>query len=102
MPEICRFYGIVIKMFFKPKEHEPSHLHALYGEHIGIFDLKTMKMTEGDLPTRAQQLVQEWMSAHQDTARRKGQLSVETLEQICRGLGISWSEFFAKEDEQRV
>ena len=65
MPEICRFYGIVIKMFFKPKEHEPSHLHALYGEHIGIFDLKTMKMTEGDLPTRAQQLVQEWMSAHQ-------------------------------------
>ena len=66
MPEICRCYGIVIKMFFKPKEHEPSHLHALYGEHIGIFDLKTMKMTEGDLPTRAQQLVQEWMSAHQD------------------------------------
>ena len=66
MPEICRFYGIVIKMFFKPKEHEPSHLHALYGEHIGIFDLKTMQMTEGDLPTRAQQLVQEWMSAHQD------------------------------------
>ena len=66
MPEICRFYGIVIKMFFKPKEHEPSHLHALYGEPIGIFDLKTMKMTEGDLPTRAQQLVQEWMSAHQD------------------------------------
>ena len=66
MPEICRFYGIVIKMFFKPKEHEPSHLHALYGEHIGFFDLKTMKMTEGDLPTRAQQLVQEWMSAHQD------------------------------------
>ena len=66
MPEICRFYGIVIKMFFKPKEHEPSHLHALYGEHIGIFDLKTMKMTEGDLPTRAQQLVQEWRSAHQD------------------------------------
>ena len=66
MPEICRFYGIVIKMFFKPKEHEPSHLHALYGDHIGIFDLKTMKMTVGDLPTRAQQLVQEWMSAHQD------------------------------------
>ena len=66
MPEMCRFYGIVIKMFFKPKEHEPSHLHALYGEYVGIFDLKTMKMTEGDLPTRAQQLVQEWMSAHQD------------------------------------
>ena len=41
-------------------------------------------------------------STIKNTARRKGQLSVETLEQICRGLGISWSEFFAKEDEQRM
>ena len=66
MPEICRFYGIIIKRFFKPKEHEPSHLHALYGEHVGIFDLKTMKMTEGDLPKKAQELVQEWMELNQD------------------------------------
>lgn len=65
MPEICRFYGIVIKMFFKPKEHEPSHIHALYGEHIGIFDLKTMTMTEGDLPGKAQELVKEWLKVHQ-------------------------------------
>ena len=65
MPEISRFYGIVIKMFFKPKEHEPSHLHALYGEHIGIFNLKTMEMTEGDLPSKAQELVREWMQKHQ-------------------------------------
>ena len=66
MPEICRFYGIVIKMFFKPKEHEPSHIHALYGEHVGIFDLRTMKMAEGDLPGRAQGLVEEWLSINQD------------------------------------
>ena len=67
MPEISRFYGIVIKMFFKPKEHEPSHLHALYGEHIGVFDLHTMKMTEGDLPGKAQDLVVEWMAIHQSS-----------------------------------
>lgn len=66
MPEICRFYGIVIKMFYKPKEHEPSHLHALYGEYIGIFDLRTMEMTEGDLPKKAQELVREWMEMHQN------------------------------------
>lgn len=65
MPEISRFYGIVIKMFFKPKEHEPSHIHALYGEHIGIFDLRTVEMTEGDLPKRAQELVKEWMKQNQ-------------------------------------
>lgn len=65
MPEISRFYGIIIKMFFKPKEHEPSHLHALYGEHVGIFDLQSLKMLEGDLPKKAQELVIEWMHQHQ-------------------------------------
>ena len=65
MPEISRFYGIVIKMFFKPKEHEPSHIHAMYGEHVGIFDLKTMMMTEGDLPIREQELVKEWLKQNQ-------------------------------------
>ena len=61
MPEISRFYGIVIKMFFKPKEHEPPHIHALYGEYIGVFDLKTNEMTDGDLPQKAQTLVKEWL-----------------------------------------
>jgi len=65
MPEISRFYGIVIKMFFKPKEHEPSHIHALYGEYVGIFDLTTLEMTEGDLPSKAQKLVREWLEANQ-------------------------------------
>lgn len=48
------------------------------------------------------ELCNRHQSTIKNTARRKGQLSVETLEQICRGLGISWSEFFAKEDEQRM
>lgn len=65
MPEISRFYGIIIKMFFKPKEHEPSHIHALYGEYVGIFDLKTMEMTEGDLPIKAQGLIKEWLGRNQ-------------------------------------
>ena len=65
MPEIARFYGIVIKMFFKPKEHEPSHIHALYGEYMGEFNILTMEMIQGDLPGKAQELVTEWLSAHQ-------------------------------------
>ena len=52
-------------MFFKPKEHEPSHLHALYGEYVGIFHLQTLKMIDGDLPKKAQELVREWMQKHQ-------------------------------------
>ena len=69
MPEITRFYGIIIKMFFKPKEHEPSHIHALYGEHVGIFDLETKEMTEGDLPNKARELVKEWLSLYQNEMR---------------------------------
>ena len=71
MPEISRFYRIVIKMFFKPKEHEPSHIHALYGEYAGIFDLITLEMTEGDLPQKAQSIVKEWL-----------QLNTEKLEKM--------------------
>lgn len=66
MPEVTRFYGIVIKMFFKPKEHDPSHIHAFYGEHVGLFDLKTLQMTEGDLPCKAQELVKEWLEQHNE------------------------------------
>lgn len=65
MPEISRFYGIIIKMFFKPKEHEPSHIHAIYGEHIGIFNLQTKEMLEGDLPKRAQDMIKEWLTIYQ-------------------------------------
>lgn len=52
MPEIARFYGIIIKMFFKPKEHEPRHIHAIYGEYIGVFDIETTEMIEGDFPKK--------------------------------------------------
>lgn len=64
MPEIARFYGIIIKMFFKPKEHEPSHVHAIYGEYVGTFNIITVEMIEGDLPLKAQNLVKEWLSLY--------------------------------------
>ena len=66
MPEISRFYGIVIKMFFKPKEHEPSHIHAIYGEYVGIINLSTGKMETGDLPEKAQALVSEWIVTNRE------------------------------------
>lgn len=66
MPEISRFYGIVIYMFFKPKEHEPSHIHAEYGKLKGIFDLDSLKMTKGNLPLKAQRLVIEWLKEYKN------------------------------------
>lgn len=62
MPEIARFYGIVIKLFFS--EQPPPHFHAVYGEHNGVFDVETLEMFEGDLPQRARKLVVEWASIY--------------------------------------
>jgi hypothetical protein len=58
MPVIARFYGIVVKMYFK--EHGVPHFHAIYGEYNGVFDIQTLEMMEGDLPGRAQELVKDW------------------------------------------
>jgi hypothetical protein len=63
MPEIARFYGIVIKLFFG--DHPPPHFHAVYGEYVGLFDIETMEMIEGDLPSRARKLVDEWAAMYQ-------------------------------------
>jgi len=62
MPVIARFYGIVIKMYFR--EHGVPHFHALYGEFNGVFDIESLDMIEGDLPGRAQRLVREWAEKH--------------------------------------
>jgi hypothetical protein len=63
MPVITRFYGILIKMYFR--EHGTPHFHAIYGEYNGVFDIKTLEMIEGDLPGRAQRMIQEWATAYQ-------------------------------------
>jgi hypothetical protein len=44
MPVIARFYGILIKMYFK--EHGLPHFHALYAEFNGVFDIESLEMIE--------------------------------------------------------
>lgn len=68
MPEIARFYGIVIKLFFG--DHPPPHFHAIYGEYVGLFNIATLEMIEGDLPKRAKQLVIEWARLNQDALQQ--------------------------------
>ncbi|MGC2237897.1 MAG: DUF4160 domain-containing protein [Pyrinomonadaceae bacterium] len=63
MPEIARFYGIIIKLFFG--DHPPPHFHAVYGEYVAVFNIQTLEMIEGDLPSRARKLVVEWATIHQ-------------------------------------
>lgn len=63
MPEIARFYGIVIKVFFG--DHPPPHFHAIYGEYNALVDVESLEIIEGDLPSRAQKLVLEWAMLYQ-------------------------------------
>lgn len=63
MPEITRFYGIIIKLFFG--DHPPPHFHAVYGEHNALFNIETLEMIEGDLPPRAKKLILEWAAEYQ-------------------------------------
>jgi hypothetical protein len=64
MPEISRFYGIIIKMFFD--DHNPPHFHALYGDHEVLIDINTLAVFAGNITPRALGLVIEWATLHQD------------------------------------
>ncbi|MDH5564731.1 MAG: DUF4160 domain-containing protein, partial [Nitrospirota bacterium] len=50
MPEISRFFGIVIKMFFD--DHKPPHFHAEYGSDLALIDIRTLAEFSGRLPPR--------------------------------------------------
>lgn len=68
MPEISRFYGIVIKVFHN--DHQPPHFHAEHGGDQMIVDIETLGVIAGQLRPRATGLVMEWASQHQDELRR--------------------------------
>ena len=53
MPILSSFYGISIKMYFQQSEHNPPHIHAIYGEYVSAIDIVTGEIIEGDLPKRA-------------------------------------------------
>lgn len=64
MPEISRFFGIVIKMYFR--DHAPPHFHAAYGSTRCTIDLRTLGILSGNLPRRALALTLEWAAEHRE------------------------------------
>ena len=65
MPVLSRFYGIIIRMYFQQNEHNPPHIHAIYGEHVAAIDFQNKTILEGELPNKALELVYEWIDIHQ-------------------------------------
>lgn len=73
MPEISRFLGIVIVMYYS--DHEPPHFHAEYGSNKAIFSIKELKLIEGKLPKRVISLVLEWAFLHRDELMKDWELA---------------------------
>jgi hypothetical protein len=67
MPEICRFFGIIIRMFVEVgAAHHTPHFHAYYQDQVGIYGIAPIKRIAGGLPNRQERLVLAWAELHQD------------------------------------
>lgn len=64
MPEISRFFGIIIAMYYN--DHSPPHFHAKYGEHEAVVTIDSGEIIEGRLSPRVLGLVEEWREFYRD------------------------------------
>ena len=86
MPEISRFFGIIIAIFYS--DHNPPHFHARYGSNKAVIKIDDFKILEGYLPPRVLGLVMEWAFIHKEellkdwelAERQKPLLPIEPLE----------------------
>ena len=67
MPEVTRFFGIVVRMYFR--DHSLAHFHAEYGEYEALVEIETLSILRGELPRRAMALVLEWAALHRQELR---------------------------------
>ncbi len=57
MPTLSMFFGIIIRMYYAPKEHNPPHIHVYYQDYKAIVNILNCELMEGELPTRQVRLV---------------------------------------------
>jgi len=67
MPELSRFFGIVVRMYFN--DHHPAHFHACYGDSEALIEIETLNILRGELPRRALAMVLEWAVLHRQELR---------------------------------
>jgi hypothetical protein len=73
MPEISRFFGIVIAIYWN--EHGAPHFHAKYGGQRASFSISDLRLLEGGLPPRVTALVLEWAFQHREELMRDWELA---------------------------
>ena len=66
MPELARFFGIIIRMYPKPHvSHHRPHFHAYYQDSVAVYAIDQIELLAGELPQRQQRLVEAWAELHQ-------------------------------------
>ena len=67
MPELARFFGIIIRMYLEANEpHHVAHFHAYYQHETAVFSIDPVDCIAGTLPKRQQRLVEAWAELHQE------------------------------------
>jgi len=71
MPELSRFFGIIIRMFAEPSApHHRPHFHAYYQEAVAVYGIAPVELLAGSLPVRQQRFVEAWAELHQEELMR--------------------------------
>ena len=67
MPELSRFFGIIIRMYFEAAEpHHLPHFHAYYQDDVAVVGVEPIDLIAGSLPRRQRRLVEAWAELHQE------------------------------------
>jgi len=67
MPEISRFFGIVVRMFMEAgAQHNTSYFHAYYQDEVAVFSIDEVKLLAGSFPKRQQRFVEAWGKLHKE------------------------------------
>jgi len=66
MPTLSMFYGIIIRMYFAPKEHNPPHIHVYYQDFKALIGIISHEVIDGEMPAKQLRLVNAWIEIHGD------------------------------------
>jgi hypothetical protein len=66
MPEISRFFGIIIRMYWEATTpHHTPHFHAYYQDDVAVYSMAPIELIAGSLPRRQRRLVEAWAELHE-------------------------------------
>lgn len=60
------FFGIIIRMYYAPKEHGPPHIHVYFQDKVAVMNISDCEITKGKLPAKQRRLISAWIEIHRE------------------------------------